>query len=237
MAIRCRCSIPNIGISGKRPVMLENLKKFAAKVEQIPPRIRVAEGATAEGIRIDSLGVVEIEILPPEVRHRSSGKFAKRRRNMSDIMVKSPKEVVLELYNAFNARDYDRQRACWAEDAVYHSIGDGFRREGVDAILEYTNSGLSKPFPDAKGIIHKVIVDGDQVVMDTTIEGTHTGAYVRKTDAGGIEEIPPTNRRICGHAVEWFTVKNGKIVEDRIMFDRMELMEQLGLVPGTGKGE
>jgi len=154
---------------------------------------------------------------------------------MPERIQKSPAAVVKELYDAFNAKDMARMRACWAEDAVYCSPGDGYRREGVDAIMEYTANGLIRPFPDARGTIQKMVVDGDQVVMDVTVEGTNTGSYARVTETGGIAEIPPTNRRFIGHGVEWFTVKDGKVVEDRIFFDRMELLTQLGLMPALPK--
>lgn len=153
---------------------------------------------------------------------------------MSDRTQNSPAAVVKELYEAFNAKDLPKMRALWAKDAVYCSPADGYRREGVDAIMEYTANGLIRPFPDARGTVNRMVVDGDQVVMDVTIEGTNSGPYARVTDTGGIAEMPPTHRRICGHAVEWFTVKDGLITEDRIFFDRMEMMIQLGMMPKPG---
>ena len=94
--------------------------------------------------------------------------------------------VITELYDAFEARDSERMRACWAEDAIYESPSDGFRREGVDAIMEYTTTNLWVPFPDAKLTVRHAAVDGNQVVLDTVIEGTHTGPFSRVTDASPV---------------------------------------------------
>jgi len=139
--------------------------------------------------------------------------------------------VITELYDAFHARDIERMRACWAEDAIYESPADGFRREGVDAIMEYTTTNLWVPFPDAKITVRHIVVDGNQVVLDAVLVATHTGPFSRVTDGGGIAEIPPTNRHFVGHAVDWLTIVDGLIAVDRLYFDRLELLTQLGLVP------
>jgi len=144
---------------------------------------------------------------------------------------KTPAEVITELYDAFNAKDLVRLRALWAEDGVYCTPSDGFTRRGIEAIMDYTENQLIRPFPDAKATIERMVADGDQVILDTSVQMTHTAPFSRVTEDGGIAEIPATNRRIVTHAIDWFTVRDGKIVEDRLFFDRMELLEKLGLTP------
>ncbi len=151
---------------------------------------------------------------------------------MSEKSSRTPQEVCVELYTAFKYKDMDRMAGRWADDAVYHSVGDGIRHIGKDAIMNYTVEGLLRPFPDVRATTHKLVVHGDQVIMDVTAEGTQTGRFSRVTsDGGGIAEMPPTNRRIVSHAVEWFAVTDGFIVEDRIFFDRMQVLTHLGLAP------
>jgi hypothetical protein len=141
---------------------------------------------------------------------------------------------VADLYDAYNTRDVERMRSMWTEDAVYFSPADGFRREGIDAIMEYTEQNLWVPFPDSRSIVHKQVVTGNTVVAQVTIEGTQTGPFSRVTEDGGIAELPPTNKRVVGHAVEWLTLNDdGLITLDEIYFDRMELMIQLGLMPSS----
>jgi predicted ester cyclase len=145
------------------------------------------------------------------------------------------KEFVLaDLYDAYNKRDVERMRSMFTEDAVYFSPADGFRREGIDAIMEYTEQNLWVPFPDSRSIVHKEVATANTVVAQVTIEGTQTGPFSRVTDDCGIAELPPTNKSVVGHAVEWLTINDdGLITMDEIYFDRMELMIQLGLMPGA----
>jgi hypothetical protein len=65
------------------------------------------------------------------------------------------------------------------------------------------------------------------VVQEATFSGTHTGPL--PTPDGG--EIPATGRRLEADFVEVFVVADGLIRSDRIYYDQLEFMVQLGLVP------
>ena len=42
--------------------------------------------------------------------------------------------------------------------------------------------------------------------------------------------IPATNRRIRGKGVEFIRIENGKVVEERLYFDQLEFLTDLGLM-------
>ena len=56
--------------------------------------------------------------------------------------------------------------------------------------------------------------------------GTHKGTL--RTPAG---DIPATQAKVRGEYVGINEFRNGKVVRQSLMFDRLQLMEQLGLAP------
>jgi predicted ester cyclase len=135
-----------------------------------------------------------------------------------------PRQVSAENIAAFNAHDERRIRATYADNAVGEAPGAA-RLEGADAIVEYVMVWL-RAFPDARlQVVHELVV-GDSVVQEITMSGTHTGPLT--TPEG---DIPPTNRKTTGRGMGIQRIENGKIVEERLYFDQLEILTQLGLVP------
>jgi steroid delta-isomerase-like uncharacterized protein len=127
-------------------------------------------------------------------------------------------------FDAFNAHDEAGIREHYADDVVMQAPGS-MRLEGADAATEYAATWL-RAFPDAKVELESEIASGDQVVYEFTFEGTH-----ENTLAGPAGEIPATGRRVTGKGVQIFRVQDGKIVEDHLYFDQVEVLTQLGLMP------
>ena len=134
------------------------------------------------------------------------------------------RDVVLEGERIFNAHDIDSLMKIYAADAVATGPG-GMESRGLDAIREYTKSWVGG-FPDAHIETKNLYEAGDVVVVEGIFSGTHTGTF--STPMG---DIPPTGKAVRGEYVDIFEVRDGKVVSDRLFFDRMQLMEQLGLVP------
>ena len=135
-----------------------------------------------------------------------------------------PRQVTAENLAAVNAHDPQRIRATYADDAVLEAPGPA-RFEGADAITEYVMVWL-RAFPDARQTIVNEFVVGDSVVAEFTLTGTHTGAL-----AAPDGDIPPTNRKATGRGMGIQRIENGKIVEEHIYFDQLEILSQLGVVP------
>lgn len=77
-------------------------------------------------------------------------------------------------------------------------------------------------FPDFRTEIAAVLAEGDLVAMRLTHSGTHRGDFMG---------IPPTGRQAVVTASGIFRVANGRLVENRVVFDALGLMRQLGIVP------
>lgn len=136
----------------------------------------------------------------------------------------SAREVVERGNEAFNKHDVEALIDLYAPDAEFKGPG-GMVFTTREAIGEFTR-GWFQGFPDCKLRVLSYVVTDDAVVEEGVFEGTHTGVF--PTPMG---DIPPTGRRVEGGYTDIFRVRDGKIVSDHLSFDRMELMEQLGLVP------
>ncbi|MBV8528442.1 MAG: ester cyclase [Candidatus Dormibacteraeota bacterium] len=125
---------------------------------------------------------------------------------------------------AFNEHDVDAVMALYAPDARFRGPG-GMDMNEAGAIRQFT-VGWFQGFPDCRIRTTRVIEAGDTIIQEGVFTGTQTGVF--PTPMG---DIPPTNKAVEGPFVDVYVFSDGKIVDDHLYFDRMELMEQLGLVP------
>jgi steroid delta-isomerase-like uncharacterized protein len=146
------------------------------------------------------------------------------RRRARRFEVASARDVVDQALDAFNAHDAERIRALYAEDAVFTAPGE-VELKGPDAITEYAMSWL-RAFPDARISVQLTLEDGSSVAERITFEGTHTD-----TLAGPDGDIPATHRRLSGRGLEVFRIEGGKIAEEHLYFDQVQVLTQLGLMP------
>ena len=77
-------------------------------------------------------------------------------------------------------------------------------------------------FPDVTFAVEDQMVDGDRVVTRWLANGTHTG---------NLYGIPPTNKSMTLTGISIYRIANDKIVESWVEYDRMSMMQQLGIVP------
>ncbi len=77
-------------------------------------------------------------------------------------------------------------------------------------------------FPRYKLIADDMIAEGDKVAVHARFEGTHQGELMG---------IPPTGKEVSVPFIITYRIAEGKIVQHWMSFDRMALMEQLGVAP------
>jgi predicted ester cyclase len=92
---------------------------------------------------------------------------------------------------------------------------------------EQNHTRLRTALPDVQFTIEQLLAEGDMVVTRFTARGTHQGAFLG---------IPPTGRPVTIVCQVFGRFANGQIVEDRPVFDRLDLLQQLGVVPAEGQG-
>ena len=124
----------------------------------------------------------------------------------------------------FNAHDIDGFTSVLADDVRYQAPG-GIGGQGKAACAQFF-AGWFTAFPDAHVEVHALHVTGDVAVELGTFTGTHDG--VLQSPAG---DIPPTGRPVTVGYIQVLHFRDGRHVSFNLMYDRLLLLEQLGLIP------
>ena len=126
----------------------------------------------------------------------------------------------------FNAHDIEGFASVLADDVVFEAPG-GIRGEGKAACAGFY-SGWFHAFPDARVEVHSVRFIDDIAVEEGAFTGTHRG--ILHTPAG---DIPPTGRSVRVDYIHVLRYRDGLHVLFNLMLDRLQMLEQLGLVPAS----
>jgi predicted ester cyclase len=126
--------------------------------------------------------------------------------------------------DTFNAHDLVGFAAVLADDVVFAAPG-GMRGEGRDACADFYGSWLAA-FPDGHVDVHAIHILGDLAVEEGTFSGTHDGVLRMPTG-----DIPPTGRPVSLDYIQVLRFRQGKHSSFNLMFDRLAMLQQLGLAP------
>jgi len=128
--------------------------------------------------------------------------------------------TVLDMLDAiWNRGDLSVLDTTVAEDHVDHDDdGDEIGRDLLArGIQEYRAA-----FPDLRMSFDEQIADGDRVVTRWTASGTHQGA---------LQGIPATGRSARISGIYIHRLSAGIVTESWASFDRLGLLQQLGVIP------
>jgi ketosteroid isomerase-like protein len=117
--------------------------------------------------------------------------------------------------DAFNAHDLDELSGLLAEDVVFCAPG-GIAGRGRTACIEFYRRWFEE-FPNARLEVRATDVGDDVVVEEGTFTGTHDG-------------VLRTGRSVALAFVQVLRVRDGLYVSVSLMFDRLLMLQQLGLV-------
>jgi steroid delta-isomerase-like uncharacterized protein len=137
------------------------------------------------------------------------------------------KKVLERAIEFWNATDRDGWSALYTDDVVYEAPG-GARISGLADLKEQYFDALVTAAPDRGSRNVVLFADGDHVVEQARYTGTHTGTW-RSPD--GVE-IPATGKTLDFPFVGIFRVADKKISSIRLYYDQIEVLTQLGLMPG-----
>ena len=139
-------------------------------------------------------------------------------------MTMTTREAFQRGTDTFNAHDIDGFAEVLANDVVFVAPG-GMRGEGKAACVEYYGGWLSA-FPDAHLEVHSVHFVDDIAVEEGTFSATHNG--VLRTPTG---DISPTGRAVSVDYIHVIHYRDGLHASFNLAFDRLLMLEQLGLMP------
>ena len=80
---------------------------------------------------------------------------------------------------------------------------------------------LPSDFPDCEVEVLDVVAEGDRAVVRFSETGTHDGPFMG---------IAPTGRRVCNYGIAIYRARDGRLVEEWSVGDRLSLLGQLGAV-------
>ncbi|MGE5274074.1 MAG: ester cyclase [Verrucomicrobiota bacterium] len=132
--------------------------------------------------------------------------------------------------DTFNAHDIEGFAEMLADDVVFEAPG-GMRGGGKEACAAFYG-GWFAAFPDARVDIRSLHIVDDVAVEEGRFTGTHDGTL--HTPAG---DIPPTGRSVEVDYIQMLRIRDGKHASFHLMFDRLLMLEQLGLVPAPAADE
>ncbi len=90
--------------------------------------------------------------------------------------------------------------------------------EGAKALIKLLKDG----FPDFNSKIELMAAEGDRVAVRVSHTGTQLGEFLG---------IPATGKAAQITSTGIYTIRAGKLVENRVIFDAFGLLQQLGVVP------
>ena len=133
------------------------------------------------------------------------------------------KEVVRRFVEAYNNQDLDSLDDLLAPD--YFDNANQVDAEGLKQLIRMAFAA----FPDYHETIEDIIAEGDKVwILVKTNTGKHSGEFMG---------IAPTGKKLSTLAVDILRVINGKIVEYRDVVDRLDFLNQLGIIEYSEMGK
>ena len=126
--------------------------------------------------------------------------------------------------DTFNAHDIDAFTSVLADDVSYSAPG-GISGQGKAACAQFF-AGWWDAFSDAHVDVHAVHIAGDIIAEQGTFTVTHDGTL--HSPAG---DIAPTGRRVAVDYIHVLRYRDGKHISFDLLFDRLLMLEQLGLIP------
>lgn len=132
--------------------------------------------------------------------------------------------VIRRTAEAANRHDPDAWAALFSEDVTNHGQPRG--RQGMRAIFR----SLLQAFPDWHFEERLIVADGDCVVAEQVMTGTHLGTPELPVLGGLLSGVPPTGKRVSVHHIHIFRLAHSKIVDHQAVRDDLGMMQQLGLI-------
>jgi steroid delta-isomerase-like uncharacterized protein len=139
-----------------------------------------------------------------------------------------PKQLINRfVHELWNERRLDVADSIFAKDCVTHQLRSGVPSDagprGPEAIKEHVACWIAS-FPDLRFSIEQMVSEGDRVMTQMLMEGTHQGAWLG---------IPASGKKMQIRMFTVHRVVQSKIVEDWVVVESLGLFQQLGVVPDT----
>jgi steroid delta-isomerase-like uncharacterized protein len=140
--------------------------------------------------------------------------------------VTDPVEAARRYDEAFNAQDGEARVANLTPDTEVMLPG-GLILRGPEQVIQVVQN-FWEALPDGKISSENEVAAGDTVVTEGTLSGTHTGTF--RSPQG---DIPASGNRVTLRYVSVKQIRDGKVAAERLYFDQLELLQQIGALPSA----
>ena len=142
---------------------------------------------------------------------------------MCCMSLEENKEVVRRFVEAYNNQNLDLLDEILASD--YFDKSNQVGPEGLKQLIKMAFAA----FPEYHETIEDIVAEGDKVwILVRTNTGSHTGEFLG---------VAPTGKKLTTLAVDILRVVDGKIVEYQDVVDRLDFLNQLGIIKYTEMGK
>lgn len=111
-------------------------------------------------------------------------------------------------------RNPDKLKEVLAPDFVAHDLPPGV------TLLQFRQI-VNEGFPDQKAEVVELLAEGDRIAACWILSQTHLGTF---------QGTPPSGKHVTFELLEIVRMKEGKIAERWVQFDRGGLLQQLGVI-------
>ncbi|HEX7101355.1 MAG TPA: nuclear transport factor 2 family protein [Nitrolancea sp.] len=143
------------------------------------------------------------------------------RASVTQASSRSNVDVVNAMIAALNAHDVAGMLACYAEDMEWYDIPLEQPVRGKAAVGDFLRE-MFVVFPDLRYEPEAIVSEGERVVVQFRMHGTHRATY---------NGLPPTGKTVEILSVSVITLREGLIVSDHCYFDNAMILRQMGLMP------
>jgi len=132
-------------------------------------------------------------------------------------------QIIRNAYKIAEVKDNEGWLAAFTPDGTFTDESIGVTYRGRDRVIPLENFG--RAFSDMHRELYRVYADGDVVVVQLALQGTHDGPLKA---AGGVLE--PTGRRMDAPCCDVFELENGKIKRFDCYPSGTVILAQLGVL-------
>jgi predicted ester cyclase len=143
----------------------------------------------------------------------------------------SNKVLALRIVESFNRGDLTSLDELITPNATGHDVDSaeqlGLPIEGSESAKQFITM-FRNAFSDLSFEVEQVVAEGELVAVRAVMTATHDGQFMG---------LAPTGRRVQVPGVDILRFADGRVVEHWGLWDRMAMMQQLGLVGPIRSGD
>ena len=129
--------------------------------------------------------------------------------------------TVRQMIAYLNAHNVAGMLTCFDEEMEWLDVPMEVPYRGKAEIRELLDS-LFDAFPDLEYRLTSLVTEGDQLVAQFRMRGTHQNTFYG---------LPATNKRVDLPSLSMITMRDGKMLSDHCYYDNAMILRQMGIMP------